>query len=67
MGRQLIRSARFNTYFQDLTTCYAWGGIWTRPDFDHRVRRVLVIAPMVALGQWDEFRLHVRQLWPKAA
>ena len=23
-------------------------------------RRILVIGTMVALGQWDEFRLHVR-------
>jgi 4-carboxymuconolactone decarboxylase len=41
-------------------TRYAWGEIWTRPHFDERTRRVLVIGTMVALGQWDEFRLHVR-------
>jgi len=46
--------------FQDLITRYAWGEIWTRPHFDDRTRRVLVIGTMVALGQWDEFRLHVR-------
>ena len=50
----------FNTDFQDLITRYAWGDIWTRQHFDHRTRRVLVIGTMVALGQWDEFRLHVR-------
>ena len=33
---------------------------WTRPHFDHRTRRILVIGTLVALGQWDEFRLHVR-------
>ena len=50
----------FNTDFQDMITRYAWGEIWTRPHFDERTRRVLVIGTMVALGQWDEFRLHVR-------
>jgi 4-carboxymuconolactone decarboxylase len=50
----------FNTDFQDLITRYAWGEIWTRPHFDERTRRILVIGTMVALGQWDEFRLHVR-------
>lgn len=50
----------FNTDFLDLITRYAWGEIWTRPHFDERTRRVLVIGTMVALGQWDEFRLHVR-------
>src|ERR1700744_3228823 len=46
----------FNADFIDLITRHAWGEIWTRPHFDHRTRRILVIGPMVALGQWDEFR-----------
>lgn len=50
----------FNADFLDLITRYAWGEIWTRPHFDERTRRVLVIGTMMALGQWDEFRLHVR-------
>jgi 4-carboxymuconolactone decarboxylase len=50
----------FNSDFLDLISRYAWGEIWTRPRFDERTRRVLVIGSMVALGQWDEFRLHVR-------
>jgi 4-carboxymuconolactone decarboxylase len=50
----------FNADFQDLITRYAWNEIWTRPHFDERTRRVLVIGTLVALGQWDEFRLHVR-------
>lgn len=49
-----------NADFLDLITRYAWGEIWTRPHFDERTRRVLVIGTMMALGQWDEFRLHVR-------
>jgi 4-carboxymuconolactone decarboxylase len=48
----------FNADFIDLITRRAWGEIWTRPHFDHRTRRVLVIGTMVALG--DEFRLHFR-------
>ena len=50
----------FNSEFQDFITRYAWGEVWTRPHYDERTRRVLVIGTMVALGQWDEFRLHVR-------
>jgi 4-carboxymuconolactone decarboxylase len=50
----------FNADFQDLITRYAWGEIWTRPHLDERTRRVLVIGTMMALGQWDEYRLHVR-------
>jgi 4-carboxymuconolactone decarboxylase len=50
----------FNQDFQDFITRYAWGEIWARPHFDERTRRVLVIGTMIALGQWDEFRMHMR-------
>jgi 4-carboxymuconolactone decarboxylase len=45
--------------FQELITRYAWGEIWTRPHFDERTRRILVIGTTMALDKWDEFRLHV--------
>jgi len=60
VDRSLARRDAFNEEFQELITRYAWGEIWTRPHFDERTRRVLVIGTLVALGQWDEFRLHVR-------
>ena len=50
----------FNAEFQDFITRYAWGEIWTRPHFDERTRRVLVIGTMLALDKWAEFRMHVR-------
>ena len=50
----------FNEEFQALITRYAWGETWTRPHFDERTRRVLVIGTLLALDKWDEFRLHVR-------
>jgi 4-carboxymuconolactone decarboxylase len=46
--------------FQDLITRYAWGEIWTRPGLDVTTRRVLVIGTLIALGRWEEFRLHAR-------
>ena len=46
--------------FQDLLTRYSWGEIWTRPGLDERSRRILVIGTLIALGRWDEFRLHAR-------
>lgn len=48
------------TEWQDLITRYAWGEIWTRPGLDQRTRRVLVIGTLIALGRWEEFRLHAR-------
>ena len=60
VDKSIANRNSFNTDFLDLITRHAWGEIWTRPHFDQRTRRVLVIGTMVALGQWDEFRLHVR-------
>ncbi|MGZ5048564.1 MAG: 4-carboxymuconolactone decarboxylase [Usitatibacter sp.] len=50
----------FNAEFQDLITRYAWDEIWNRDGLPRTTRRLLVIATMVALGRWEEFRLHVR-------
>jgi 4-carboxymuconolactone decarboxylase len=60
VDKSTANKTSFNADFLDLITRYAWGEIWTRPHFDERTRRILVIGTMVALGQWDEFRLHVR-------
>jgi 4-carboxymuconolactone decarboxylase len=50
----------FNEEFQDFITRAAWGEIWTRPHYDERTRRILVIGTMLALDKWEEFRMHVR-------
>ena len=46
--------------FQDLITRYAWGEIWTRPGLDERSRRILVLGTLIAMGRFDEFRMHAR-------
>ena len=50
----------FNGEWLDFITRCAWGEVWTRPHFDDRTRRVLVIGTMMAIGRWEEFRMHVR-------
>ncbi len=50
----------FNREFQDLITRYAWGEVWTRPGLDRKTRSCMVLTAMMALGHWDEFRMHVR-------
>ena len=60
VDRANARGTPFNSEFQDFITRGAWGEIWTRTHFDERTRRILVTGTMIALGHWDEFRLHVR-------
>ena len=50
----------FNRDFQDLITRYTWGEIWSRPGLDRKTRSCIVLTAMIALGHWDEFRLHMR-------
>src|SRR4028119_638648 len=60
VDRATARTSPVTADFQDLITRYAWGEIWTRPGLDVRTRRLLVIGTLVALGRFDEFRMHAR-------
>ena len=60
VDRSVAARTDFNTEFQEIITRYAWGEIWTRPHYDERTRRILVIGTTMALDKWEEFRLHVR-------
>ena len=60
VDRAEARKTAFNAEFQDLITRYAWGEIWTRPGLERKTRSCIVLAMTIALGRWDEFRLHVR-------
>jgi 4-carboxymuconolactone decarboxylase len=60
VDRSVARRNDFNGDFLDLLTRYCWGDVWMRPHFDERTRRIIVIATMIALGRWEECRLHMR-------
>ena len=60
VDRANAKKSPFTAEFQDFITRAAWGEVWTRPHYDERTRRVLVIGTMLALDKWEEFRMHVR-------
>jgi 4-carboxymuconolactone decarboxylase len=60
VDKSVANTNSFNAEFIDLITRHAWADNWTRPHFDERTRRVLVMGSLLALCQWDEFRLQVR-------
>ena len=60
VDRALAARDAFTGDFQDFITRTAWGDVWTRPGLDRRTRSVIVLSATVALGAWEEFRLHVR-------
>ena len=58
--RAVAATDSFTEDFQDFITRTAWGGIWTRPGLDRRMRSAITLTAMIALGHWKEFDLHVR-------
>ena len=60
VDKSLANITPFNKEFQEVITRTAWGEGWTRPGLDRRMRSVGVLSTTIALGAWDEFRLHVR-------
>jgi 4-carboxymuconolactone decarboxylase len=60
VDRVQAATTKFTVEFQDLITRYAWGEIWSRPGLDRKTRSCMVMTALMALGHWDEFRMHVR-------
>jgi 4-carboxymuconolactone decarboxylase len=54
------RKSAFTEDFQDLITRYAWGEIWARPGLDRRTRSAITLTALIALGRFEELRMHVR-------
>lgn len=50
----------FDRPFQELALRYCWGEIWGRPGLDRRMRSVVNLASLAAMGKPNELRIHVR-------
>lgn len=56
----LARADDFTAAFQQLTTEYAWGTIWTREGLPRKTRSILNLGMLTALNRPAELKLHVR-------
>lgn len=59
VDRSLENANEFMTAFQDVTTAWCWGYVWTRPGLDRRTRSIINLAMLTALGKPAELKLHV--------
>ena len=50
----------FDRDFQEHITRHAWGAIWDRPGLDRKVKHLLTITLMAALGHEEELAMHIR-------
>lgn len=54
------RMTPFDADFQTFITEGAWGSVWSRPGLTKRERSMLTLTLLAALGQEEEFAMHVR-------
>jgi 4-carboxymuconolactone decarboxylase len=53
-------AGEFGKPFQDFITRYAWGGVWSRPGLDRRMRSAITLAALVSVRAENELAMHVR-------
>ncbi len=59
VDRAVAATTPFTEPFQDFVVGSAWADVWSRPGLDRRSRSVVTLAVLMALGHWEELRMHV--------
>ena len=60
VDRATANAGSFGQPWQEFITRYAWGGAWSRPGLDRRMRSAITLTALIALGQNHELGLHLR-------
>ena len=50
----------FNQEFVELLNTYCWNDVWNRPGLSRKMRSVLNLGMLSALGKEHELKLHIR-------
>ena len=54
------RSTDFTAPLQELVTVHAWGNTWQRDGISLKMRSIVTVSMLVALGRMHELKIHVR-------
>jgi 4-carboxymuconolactone decarboxylase len=60
VDRAAAAAGSFGAPWQEFITRYAWGGPWSRPGLDRRMRSAITLAALVSLRAENEIGMHVR-------
>lgn len=60
VDRALAHATEFTAPWQEFITRHAWGAVWTRDGLDRRMRSVVTLTALTALGRENEIAMHVR-------
>jgi 4-carboxymuconolactone decarboxylase len=58
--RAAAAAGSFGAPWQEFITRFAWGGPWSRPGLDRRMRSAITLAAPVSLRAENEIGMHVR-------
>lgn len=58
--RSLAQVSEFSRPVQELVTEYCWGEVWTRVGLELKIRSLLNLSMLTALGRSHELAVHVR-------
>ncbi len=57
---QSVQNDDFMRPLQECVTGLAWGGIWGRPGLESKIRSVVTVSCLLAMGRRHELALHLR-------
>lgn len=60
LGNRISEANEYAQAFEEFSTKAAWGLVWSRPGLPRRIRSFINIGMLIALGQTQELRLHIR-------
>jgi len=60
VDRAAANAGAFGQPWQEFITRYAWGGAWSRPGIDRRMRSAITLAALISMRAENEIGMHVR-------
>ena len=60
VDRATANAGSFGAPWQEFITRYAWGGAWSRPGLDRRMRSAITLAALISMRAENEIGMHVR-------
>jgi 4-carboxymuconolactone decarboxylase len=60
VDRASATAGEFGRPWQEFITRYAWGGAWSRPGLDRRMRSAITLAALISMRAENEIGMHVR-------
>jgi len=58
--RRLAEADEYSWPFEEVTTKFAWGTVWSRPGLPRKIRSYLNLAALTAMNMRHELKTHIK-------